>query len=357
VRIPSLDGLRAVSIALVLLAHLNGTRHAPDFSWLAMFGDVGNLGVRIFFVISGFLMTTLLYRELERTGRISLCGYVRRRAFRILPAFATYVGTVGAAAAAGLIVVDSADLVSAVTFTTNFDASRSWYVGHLWSLSVEEQFYLCWPVLLVVAGRSRMLWVASGALVIAPLARVGIHVFAPEWRWIVGESFPTVVDALATGSLLALLHERLAEIRPYRQFLASSAIAAMPFALIALNVAMPHIAFSYSIGQTLLNGLIAVILHRVMMFSDSVSGRILNARPVAAVGAVSYSLYLWQQPFLNRHSDLVIAVFPLNIALAVGAALLSFHLVEQPALKIGRRLAGGAATSSEAKKARITVFA
>jgi peptidoglycan/LPS O-acetylase OafA/YrhL len=356
-RIPSLDGMRALSIGLVLLAHVRGTRYSPELTWIETFGDIGNLGVRIFFVISGFLITLLLYREFDRTGRISLVGFLRRRAFRIVPAFAAYVGALMVATAVGIFVVDSGDFVSAMTFTTNFEASRSWYVGHLWSLSVEEQFYVCWPVLLVVVGRPRMIWVAIAALGIGPLSRVGLYVFFPEYRWAVGETLPTVVDALACGGLLAALHERLAASHLYLRWLRSRAVAATPLAVIALNAGAAHIAFSYTLGQTLLNGLIALMLHRVMLFPNSLVGRILNAGPVAAVGALSYSLYLWQQPFLNRTSTLFIAAFPLNIVFAVGAALLSYHVVERPALKMGRRLARNSVLTSKTTKTRRSALA
>jgi peptidoglycan/LPS O-acetylase OafA/YrhL len=336
-RIPSLDGLRALSIALVLVAHVRGTKYAPALSWMSTFGDLGNLGVRIFFVISGFVITRLLYREIDRTGGISLSGFLRRRAIRIVPAFATYVAALALAATMGVVVVEPRDLLSALTFTTNFDADRSWYVGHLWSLSVEQQFYLCWPILLVVVGRSRMAWAAGALLIIGPLARVGLHVFAPEYRWAIGESLPTVIDALACGGLLATLHDRLAGSGLYLRSLGSRAVACAPLAAVALNAAAAQIAFSYTIGQTLLNALIALWLHRLVMFPESAVGRMLNARPSVAIGALSYSLYLWQQPFLHRDADLLMAAFPLNIACAVGAALLSYHLVERPALNAGRQ--------------------
>jgi peptidoglycan/LPS O-acetylase OafA/YrhL len=336
-RIPSLDGLRALSIALVLLAHVRGTRYAPALSWMNICGDIGNLGVRIFFVISGFVITRLLYREIDRTGGISLSGFLRRRAIRIVPAFATYVAAVALAATMGVLEVEPQDFRSALTFTANFDADRSWYIGHLWSLSVEEQFYLCWPAFLVVVGRSGMAWAAAALLIVGPLARVGLHVFAPDYRWAIGESLPTVIDALACGGLLAALHDRLAVSGRYLRWLRSRTVACAPLAAVALNAAGPHIAFSYTIGQTLLNAVIAFWLHRLVMFPESAVGRMLNSRPAVAVGAISYSLYLWQQPFLHRDSDLLVASFPLNLACAVGAALLSYHLIERPALDAGRQ--------------------
>jgi peptidoglycan/LPS O-acetylase OafA/YrhL len=335
VRIPSLDGLRAVSILLVVLAHLAGTGQASALAWLGAVGDVGNLGVRTFFVISGFLMTMLLEGEYERSGRISLSGFLQRRAFRILPALWAYLVALVVMTATGIVAVTGSDLLTAGTFAMNYDAQRSWYVGHLWSLSVEAQFYVLWAAIRVLVGRSRMLPVALAALAVGPAARVGIHLLAPEWRWSIGEAFPTVVDALATGSLLAMLHPRLVASAQYLRVIRSHAAAAMPLGLLALNAARPYIAFSYTIGETLMNLLLAATIHRTVMFPGAGVGRVLNARAVAALGTLSYSLYLWQQPFLNRQSTAVFAPFPLNLVLALFAALLSYWVVERPALQVG----------------------
>ncbi len=337
-RIPSLDGLRAVSILMVLLAHIEGTSDAPALTWLRTTGDIGNLGVRVFFVISGFLMTILLEGEFDRSGRISLADFLRRRAFRILPAFGVYVAAIAVLGAAGVLALHPRDLLMSATFTINYDAHRSWYVGHLWSLSVEAQFYVVWAVVRVLVGRSRMFWVAVAALGAGPASRVAIHVFAPDWRWAIGEAFPTIVDALATGGLLAMLQGPLARSDAYIRLLGSTPLAAAPLTMLALNAAMPHIAFSYLIGQTLLNLLIALIVHRVVLFPGLPAGRLLNAPAVAGLGALSYSLYLWQQPFLNRASPSTLTAFPLNVVLAFAAALLSHCLVERPALRIGRRM-------------------
>jgi peptidoglycan/LPS O-acetylase OafA/YrhL len=337
-RIPSLDGIRAVSIILVLLAHVAGTSHGPDASWLSVTGDIGNLGVRVFFVISGFLMTILLELEFELTGRISLAAFLRRRAFRILPAFGMYVAAIAALGAAGVLTLQPRDLVMSATFTMNYDVQRSWYVGHLWSLSVEAQFYVMWALTRVIVGRSRMVWAAVAALAAGPVCRVAIHVFAPEWRWSIGEAFPTIVDALATGGLLAMLQRPLASSPAYVRLLRSAPIALAPLAVIALNAVMPHVAFSYPVGQTVMNVLIALTIHRVVLFPDSGAGRFLNGRGMVGLGAVSYSLYLWQQPFLNRTSQASLAEFPLNVLFAFGAALLSYHFVERPVSRVRRRM-------------------
>src|SRR6185295_707232 len=134
-RIPTLDGIRAVAFAFVLCAHTLGTGILPMTSRVHVFGDIG---VRTFFVLSGFLITTLLLRERARFGAISLRGFYLRRALRIFPAFYTFLAVVIVLRAAGLATASDRDLVFAGTYTMNFHADRAWHVGHLWSLSVEE---------------------------------------------------------------------------------------------------------------------------------------------------------------------------------------------------------------------------
>jgi peptidoglycan/LPS O-acetylase OafA/YrhL len=130
-RIPSLDGLRAVSIALVALAHLNGTRYFPTLPELGQW-QLGNLGVRVFFVISGFLITTLLLEESERTGAVSLFQFYLRRCFRIFPAFYALCAVLFVLDQARIIALRPGDLLAAVTYTVNYHHDRAWYTGHIW---------------------------------------------------------------------------------------------------------------------------------------------------------------------------------------------------------------------------------
>src|SRR2546425_5872998 len=108
-RIPSLDGLRATSILMVVVAHVAGTRNCFSLHSIAALGDCGNLGVRVFFVISGFLITTLLKEEYERTGSISLRSFYVRRVFRIFPAAYAFIAVMLTLNAAGLIDVPLSD--------------------------------------------------------------------------------------------------------------------------------------------------------------------------------------------------------------------------------------------------------
>jgi peptidoglycan/LPS O-acetylase OafA/YrhL len=335
-RIRSLDGLRAVSIVLVFIAHLAGTRGAPDRATIErIFGDSGNFGVRVFFVISGFLITNLLFEEQRKTGTISLRGFYLRRTFRIFPAFYAYLLVVFVAAQVGLVALRPWDMLAASTYTINYHYDRSWYVGHIWSLSVEEQFYLVWPALLLMLGARSALWTAVCVTLVAPVVRVTVMRFVPAWRAGVGESFPTVADAIAAGCLLAALRDRLWAIPRVQRALASGWFVLVPLSVVAAN-RLP-LRFALSVGETIMNLGIALIVERAVRFPDGLTGRFLNARPVAYVGSLSYSLYLWQQPFFNRHSEATVASFPLNLAIVIVLAVASHHLIEKPFLRLRGR--------------------
>ena len=158
-RLHSLDGLRAVSIVLVLVGHVAGTVNAPAI--LTPLHNLGNFGVKIFFVISGFLITLLLLDELRRRGKIDMRGFYLRRCFRIFPAFYFFIACMMIAHAGGYLELFPGDLLHAATFTMNYHHDRAWALNHTWSLAVEEQFYLLWPLLLLLLGTRRALACAA----------------------------------------------------------------------------------------------------------------------------------------------------------------------------------------------------
>jgi peptidoglycan/LPS O-acetylase OafA/YrhL len=325
-RIPSLDGLRAISIALVLFGHLAGAG-LPFF-----FGGGASLGVTVFFVISGYLITGLLVGEYERTGRISLRRFYVRRTLRIFPAFYVFVLVVVVMNALGFVQLERGDLTAAVTYSMNYLYHRAWTFGHVWSLAVEEQFYLLWPATLALLGISRGAYAALFAIALGPLLRTALYVWVPGSRVGLDQMFPTVADTLATGCLLALVQRRLSASVAYRRFLLSPAFALVPVALVATVISSDHPRFDGLVGQTCRNVAIALILDRAVRLPDGALGRVLNARPLVFVGTISYSLYLWQQPFVNRHASLWMNHLPQSVILAFAAAFASYRLVERPVL-------------------------
>lgn len=326
-RIPGLDGLRAIAIVLVLYGHLVPADLGAILRRSAL---ISPLGVRLFFVLSGFLITTLLLREHQSYGEISLRRFYVRRTFRIFPAFYTYILVISL-----LVAVPARDLLFAVTYTMNFHEQRVWWVGHLWSLAVEEQFYLLWPFALVALGTPRALRLALGAMVLAPVLRILTLLLYPSLLGLTDQAFPYVVDTLATGCALAIARPTLEASPRYRTLLESWRV----WPLIALCLAPSVVTrswFDLSVSMTLANLGLALVVHRCVVRPPQFLGN----RVLGALGILSYSLYLWQQPFLNRHSSSWTAHFPLNIALAVAAAIASYVVIERPTLKLGHKLAG-----------------
>ena len=337
-RIPSLDGLRAVSIGLVLLAHLVGTRSFPLTVESGQVLALGELGVHVFFVISGFLITRLLLEELGITGRNSLPDFYFRRTMRIFPAYYFFLLVLAALAWGGIVQLTSGDMAHALTYTSNYYSARSWLVGHTWSLSVEEQFYLLWPALVVMAGRRRALWLAALAVAFAPMIRIASWELMRSSGDGIGHRFETVADAIAVGCVLAGARDWLHQLPSYRRLLASRLFVLVPCLAVAGSLLYDHPVAHFLIGISVMNLAIAASLDWCVTFGSGRVGRVLNWAPLVFVGTISYSLYLWQQLFLNRMSGAPTAAFPLNLMLACVAALTSYYLVEKPALRLRRRL-------------------
>src|SRR5262249_48485856 len=131
----------------------------------------GPLGVTIFFVLSGFLITLLLVREEIAGGEISLRAFYARRALRILPVYAAYVAALVVISHTTAVDLSGCEWTTTLTFTKNF-ACGQWVDGHLWSLSVEEQFYLFWPIALACLPQRRRLWLVAAGILLAPAWRV-----------------------------------------------------------------------------------------------------------------------------------------------------------------------------------------
>src|ERR1019366_238747 len=170
-RIPSLDGLRALSISLVIFAHLCGTTDWPfSQGTLSATRNLGALGVRVFFVISGFLICQQLIDESQAQGTVSLRRFWLRRSLRIFPPAFAFIGVMCTLNHTARF-LEPGDLTAAVTYTMNYHRQHAWQLGHLWSLSVEEQFYLTWP-LVALAGVTHMRFCALVTIILGPFMRL-----------------------------------------------------------------------------------------------------------------------------------------------------------------------------------------
>jgi peptidoglycan/LPS O-acetylase OafA/YrhL len=351
-RIDELTGLRAIAVGMVVIGHSFGFLPpwaAHPLSPLPWLGN-GLVGVHIFFVLSGFLITSLLLAERSQTGRIRIGDFYRRRILRIFPAYYAYLVMIMILTGLGLLDISRQQFIVAGTYLWNyfsvlplaadFDAHPDgiWYLGHSWSLAVEEQFYWLWPLVIALAARRRA-GVAVGLIVLAmPLLRIASYFLFPSTRAQLGTMFHTASDFILVGCLLAMNRELLAA---RLQAIVTSPAAFTTLALAVLLVlpnATPALGgyWTASYGSTIEAGLIAGLLLCIMAQPQHWICRLLRTRALVFLGTISYSLYLWQQLFNHPGSPAFLG-FPLNIAGSVLAATASYYVVELPFLRWKQR--------------------
>ncbi len=333
-RIPSLDGLRALSIAAVLAVHLFGPDQHSIQGWLMHALAFG--GVYLFFVISGFLITGLLLQEETSTASVSLRNFYVRRAFRIVPVAYVYIAVVFTLFPDQ---IGRINFLLAPLFLMNFSPDGSWLVGHFWTLSIEEQFYLVWPFLFVFARHLRL------RLLVALIVGMPIILLLLLRVPTIGQFLTsTSADRPATGCLLAILAysprsravlQRIVDQRFFWLLL-------LPLALClvlndeAIFRALPSFTSLrfYNVARLLFmrpttHIIMALVIFRVVTRPVF----LLNNAIVNYIGRLSYSLYVWQQVYShNRFTPGLV-----GLLLTFVTAIISYHWLEQPFLRLRHR--------------------
>jgi peptidoglycan/LPS O-acetylase OafA/YrhL len=319
--IPALDGLRAIAVTMVIVSHFRpGVLPAGGF-----------VGVTTFFALSGFLITSLLLKEDAQRGAIDLGAFYLRRAYRLLPALVVVLAFV---LALGLAQGDvyAGEALAALFYVANVAEWLGHGLGplaHTWSLAVEEQFYLVWPLAFRLFGRRRT---AVAILAVATLAIIGIR-FA---LWSAGgehAAFPLGFDAILLGCIAGYLYGRGLN-APHWLALGGLAVLA-GLCLLDHNTAWFVLAGRTAVPVAAL----AVVLH-VAGAPGSWTDKALSLRPAVLIGRMSYGLYLWHWPLivLVLHHVGGIAGNALTLALTVVCASASYRYVEQPFLRRKARL-------------------
>jgi peptidoglycan/LPS O-acetylase OafA/YrhL len=350
-QVPCLNGLRALSILVVIVAHLSG-KASTSFPLPHLSGAIG---VEMFFVISGFLITLLLLREHRRQGTVSVRGFFLRRVFRIVPAYAFYLLVLLGLQLAGVIHVPVESWARAVTYTTSLFEFRSGGLDlhHTWSLSVEEHFYLLWPCLMLLLGIRKSMLAAGLCIVLTPFLRFtlqhGLGESHPNFSFFT----PTRMDAIAVGCCLAYLATSPGFRRATGLATKWSTVAAAAGVALVVGVALlswaarvPALADAAKsfcslepfLASTLKPILLAWIVWTCVRTPYSLVGRILNCKILNYLGILSYSLYLWQQLFLQPERSHWTCDWPYNIVFALVAAVISYVLIERPFLALKERL-------------------
>ena len=340
-QIASLDGIRALSVLLVIGSHLALSNTAPEALKPVLKLVECSLGVRIFFSISGFLITFLLLAEKTDRGVISLRNFYARRAIRILPVSYAFVFVLFILSNVTALVVTPCQFTTALTYTKNYGCG-SWIDGHLWSLSVEEQFYLLWPL---VVSRSRYQVARTVALVgvaVAPVSRALEYLIGHRtFSWL-----PSHSDALMIGGLAAMFVlqqpralSRLAAYRPFAMRLMAGLLIVVPIVW-SRNLIFGW--FTVTIGQTLQAICATYLICSYVYHPHGPMYWVLNLRGISYLGVLSYSLYIWQQPFFASPKDYgferaLLLEWPWNVTGLLVVSIASYHVLERPLLALRRK--------------------
>lgn len=345
---PSINGLRAVSIVLVIIHHL--CLSDPLFSrlenvrWLRpliSFLQDGQLGVNVFFVISGFLITSLMLEEENITKTISLKHFYIRRTLRIFPAYYFLLFVYFILQLLNLIHISEMSWLTAITYTKYFNWESEWLTAHAWSLSVEEQFYLFWPLIFVYGFRYRK---AAPIILILTVPVIRIFLSSKPDSWIYDLTIFTRIDSIATGCLFALYKERIVEIveKHWKKVFYASII--MIFFVKELQTLSMKIGLGFifiPLGTTygtIANFAIGFLMMYLVFGPQKIWFKFFNSSIINYIGSLSYSIYLWQQIFISGSGHWV-TKYPQNLLFILLTAMSSYHLIEMPFIKLKKKFA------------------
>jgi peptidoglycan/LPS O-acetylase OafA/YrhL len=338
-----LDGLRAIAVSLVVFYHF-GVAYAP-----------GGYGVVLFFVLSGFLITRLLLGEFRKDGTVSLRNFYIRRALRIFPAFYAYWILVVLALLATGRHVPWGHAASAFVYVSNYynailgDPNTGF--SHTWSLAIEEQFYLLWPLCLLWMLRQRA---NALALVCCTVALLWIYrivlttVFSVDQGYVYA-AFDTRADALLVGCTLAIaLHDRGthdAIARVVRHDWIAAVAIALAVAVIATGYRVEG-RFRDTTGLLMVPPLFALLLSHIASAPTGLLVRALDTRAMVYLGRISYPMYLYQEVAIDPAKRIAAGLPPLARLLfvygvVVALASLSYFVIERPFLSLKTRFSPG----------------
>lgn len=338
---PCLDGMRAIAVLLVMLHHSRAPLSAGGF-----------IGVDIFFVLSGFLITGLLLTEHSRTGTIHFTQFYMRRALRLLPALFLLLALMlilsplfgGFRTTA----IDAAIVVGYIAnWTKAFGFERPVFLSHCWSLSIEEQFYILWPALFLFFNS---LLRTRRALLLAIVALTALSGIVRTWLYLSGHppvrqyaGLDTRADALLVGCALAValavygLPRR--DSKAGKTVLVGTLIA-IPCLAAIVKFALWRSAWMQTFGFTLIPLLTAVVVAYLMANPLSVLTRTLEYAPLVWAGKISYGLYLFHWPIIRYMNNAGFSRWTV-MAIAIPATFLiaglSYKYIEAPALKLKER--------------------
>jgi len=342
--IPSLNGIRAISILIVIFSHFKILNNfIRNNFYPALILENGALGVNIFFVISGFLITKLLIAEEEKKGQVSLKNFYIRRILRIFPAYYFLLIIYYLLQNFKLIQLSNSSWISALTYSKFLNHSLDVYSEHLWSLSVEEWFYLFWPFIFIYLPRRRLL-IALIVIILVPLIRLygynhKIYLFEID-----GLTLFQRADGLMIGCIIALFYEKSLQLSiKIFKFIKFPKLLLLIFFCFAVFLENLNIKHHLHLGIFLIpllgSGGTITLLFIGLLILFSINDKtswwyfFLNSKIMNYLGKLSYSLYLWQQIIIYGSLGFV-SNKPYNLFFTFLLANISHYFIERPFLKL-----------------------
>jgi peptidoglycan/LPS O-acetylase OafA/YrhL len=342
-RIDELDGLRAFSVLAVIWMHL--TLFAQTLPRVPLpsqvIGYIGGLGVEVFFVISGYIITQLMLREQEKYGHFSALGFYIRRAFRILPAYWLYLLSILMLSLLGMITLERGNLRYCLLFLSDTHlyhvSDTAWFSNHTWSLCVEEQFYLAFPLLALLVRRKGRVLVGFLLVVFYVISACtpDLSTFLKRHYGFPDFQFAANFRFIIAGVALGLFWPEFAQ-----RFRSAIGIGLVIGILCFFQISIPHVRKLDYYGLLWLEPL-AVAFGIGYVLANRQRLSLLRSPPIVWMGRCSYGMYLWQQLFTGWHFLYLRTGQPNALVALIGTiacAGLSYHFVEQPLIGLGRKL-------------------
>ncbi len=340
---PSLNGFRAISILLVLVDHFT-FNYAHKFDYKILL--IGNLGVNIFFVISGFLITTLLLKEKARTGTISLRKFYVRRFFRIIPVSYLYIIVLIALNYFFNLHISWLGIIGAFLFLGNIGLfHNNWYTSHYWSLAFEEQFYLVFPFILKKNFKFYVKFLLVMLVVVFLLRQVewinykNTNKLLYRLQYIKEVTF--YLDGIIIGSLFSIL--AMKNMLPIQKIVQHKILIHILFTPLIILVHCGYISLVNNSANSYVSAvMIGILILSNLQPSTDLIYKCLNNKLVNYIGILSYSIYIWQQLFVfNQPWKYAIPgsdTIWLNILLLMLIAYFSYHFYEKKFLQLKERV-------------------
>lgn len=344
VQMESLYGLRAICVFIVIFSHIRNTPNVPSF--ISLIGKnilFGGLGVQMFFIVSGFLITGNLLKDIVKAKKRIILRFFIKRIFKIFPVFYLYLIITFLFCYYFQLTTNYASFVNSALYIENFKYSGNWITGHSWSLSVEEQFYFFWPFLIINSKLRNILIFIFLSFNYEPLIQITSFLFNSKGILILSPIL-SYLPPIMFGSLISILYFKNYKI--FSRYIHKIwIILSIILILIISTLDRLHLfnfiiqPFGYLFNSFLLGYIFLSILH---LKPNHFWFKVLNNKVFMYIGKISYSVYVWQQLFLIPNGffkhDFWFTYYPINLVFIFAISSISYAFIEIPCIKLRNKL-------------------